>query len=753
MNLEATPASGWAGLKHWRHDAVAGLQVALLWTPFSLGVALASGAPAIAGLISAIVAGLLYPLLGGSHVTVSGPAAALAPVLLWGMLTLGHGDLAAGYPLVLVAIVFTGVLQLLLAAVKAGRYASLLPVTVVEAMLAAIGLMIIIRQIPALFGAPSVPAKSVLEGLGRLPEQLAQGQWLPTLIGLLGLVVMFGFRRLQSGIGRWVPAAIVVSALGAAIGWFGGLPQALRIQMPERLLDGVAFPAFVQFLSEPDIWLSMALVVLTFTMIDGVESVASVKAVDKIDPWHRKSDANKTLRAMGVCNLTSGFLGGLTVIPNAVPSRANIDAGARTLWSNFYSGLFLLVFAVLLPQWLMLIPLSAIAAILIYIGWRLCEPAIFRRMAGIGRDRLLVFVGTVAAILLTDLLKGMLIGVAIELLLLLYLQVPSLRWTITGKLTLKDAWQTHKNVLQGMFRSPVIKHRTEPSGADAQHTITLGSMVGFNTLHVEELVQGIPGPQTLALRFTESARLVDHSAMEFLQHLEEELAAQGRPLRVEGMEQLMPFSPHPLATRMQDAGMKQRVMELDDRAASMAQLAQSLGLAFSAQVRTVINREGYIYLHRGDQKEERNVLEGRYAGHDLKVLDYGHTVAPDYHAVKHRTLVLMELPDRVGATGVCVASPGHYLERYLARLVEIDPALAHVPGHRLYAQDGVLDAGFAAFVAEQTALLGELYVERRHRKLLVFAPGRGWESTERIVTLVNSLTQGLDRWGSTHSAA
>lgn len=141
----SVPAQGLAGLKHWRADGVAGLRVALLWLPFSLGVALASGAPAIAGLISAIVAGLLYPLLGGSHATVSGPAAALAPVLLWGMLLLGQGDLAAGYPMVLVAVVLTGVLQLLLSALRAGQYAAMLPATVVEAMLAAIGMMIILR--------------------------------------------------------------------------------------------------------------------------------------------------------------------------------------------------------------------------------------------------------------------------------------------------------------------------------------------------------------------------------------------------------------------------------------------------------------------------------------------------------------------------------------------------------------------------------------------------------------------------------
>lgn len=739
----SVPQQGWAGLKHWRHDALAGFQVALLWTPFSLGVALASGAPAVAGLISAIVAGLLYPFLGGSHVTVSGPAAALAPVLLWGMLTLGHGDLAAGYPLVLVAIVLTGVLQLLLSVLKAGRYASLLPVTVVEAMLASIGIMIIVRQIPALFGAASVPSKSMVEAITRLPEQLMTAQAAPAFIGLAALAVMFGFRRLQHGIWRWIPAAIVASALGALLGWLFELPAALRISVPERLLDGMSFPAFGALLAQPDIWLSMLLVVLTFTMIDGVESVASVKAVDKIDPWHRKSDANKTLRAMGVCNMTSGFLGGLTVIPNAVPSRANIDAGARTLWSNFYSGIFLLIFATVLASMLMLIPLSAIAAILIYIGWRLCEPAVFARMAAIGRDRILIFAGTVVAILLTDLLRGMLIGVAMELLLLMYLQSPSLRWSITGKFTLRDALGIYRSVIVGMFRSPVIKIRTETVDGRTRHLVTMGSMVGFNTLHVEDLVARLPAQGEVVLRFTESARLLDHTAMEFLQHLEEELAAAGRRLTVEGLDALLPFASHPLASRLQDAEAQSRTLELDDRASAMAELAQRLGLAFAPALRATVNREGFIYLRRGDQREERNTLEGPYRGVQWRVFDYSHTAAPDYHMARRHTLLVATLPQPLGADEVVVITPGHYLERYLVELQEVAAEGQGIEGHLIYSARDAVPAGVLAAAGAVIARHGELYWEWRKQHLLVFAPSRGWETPSRIQALLDDIAPHL----------
>lgn len=517
------PASGFAGLEHWRYDLVAGLQVALLWTPFSLGVALASGAPAVSGLISAIVAELLFPFLGGSHVTVSGPAAALAPMVLWGMLTSGHGDLAAGYPLVLVAIVLTGVLQLASSLFRAGQYAALLPTTVVEGMLAAIGI-IIVRRIPPLLGAEAAAAKSVLVAILALPQQLATAKPVIALLGIASLALMFLLNLRSSGFWKRIPAAITVTLVGIAAGFLLDLDPSLRIRMPESFLDALHLPDFAGALARPDLWLPLLVVVVTFTLIDGVESVASVKAVDRIAPWRRVSHPNKTLRAMGVCNLCSAMLGGLTIIPNAVPSRANIDAGARTLRSNLFSGLFHLLFTLALPWLLARIPLASIAGVLVHIGWRLCEPALFARMRALGLDRFIVFVGTVVAILMTDLLVGMLVGIAIELLLLVYLLMPSFRYVLTGRLELGTAMGLLARNVAGLFESPIIKARVEGEGPDRQYVLTMGSLVGFDLLPFEKTVKAIPAREPLALRFTESARIVDHTAVEFLQHLEEEAA-------------------------------------------------------------------------------------------------------------------------------------------------------------------------------------------------------------------------------------
>src|SRR5512135_18698 len=155
------PENGVQGLKHWRYDLMAGLQVALVGLPLSLGIAVASGAPPITGVVSAIIGGLVYPFLGGSYVTISGPAAGLAPALLAGMLSLGHGNLTEGYPFLLVAIFLTGLVQVLLSLLRAGKFAIFFPISVVEGMLAAIGLLIIVKMIPALTGVLAPPVESI----------------------------------------------------------------------------------------------------------------------------------------------------------------------------------------------------------------------------------------------------------------------------------------------------------------------------------------------------------------------------------------------------------------------------------------------------------------------------------------------------------------------------------------------------------------------------------------------------------------
>lgn len=738
--LESKPSNGIKGLKHWRYDLGAGMQVALVSLPLSLGIAIASGAPPVSGVISAIIAGLVFPFLGGAYVTISGPAAGLAPALLSGMLLLGNGDLAAGYPLLLVAICLTGLAQILLAFMNAGRFAIFLPVTVVEAMLAAIGIMIILKQIPPLLGDLSPVAPTTLDSIIKLPETLTHIQPAVFLIGSLCLFLMFFLNATRRTWLRRIPPPLFVAMLGLILAVVLGLDASYLISMPDNLLEGgITPPAFGELLTRPDLWVSMLTVVITLTLIDGIESLATIAAVDKIDPYQRKSDPNVTLRAMGVSNVASSLAGGLTIIPGGVKSRANIDAGGRTLWANFYNAVFLIVFLLLATDLIAMIPLTAIAAILIYVGWRLCEYRVFSKTYAIGRDQILIFLLTVGAILMTGLLWGILIGMAAEILMLAYLLTPSFRAVLTGRLTFVQALELIWRNLTSLFRNPVIKVHSNTRDGRQHYEISLGSLVCFNLLPLDKLLQSLQDDASLSLIVTESGRIVDHTAMDYLHQLQEESLRSGRPFHLLGLEQYYQFTQHSLSARMHDAALVRREAGLSTRAEQMEAFAKRHGMTFNPATLAVLDVHGFTYLRRGDRKQESNVMTATYHGYGIKVFDYSHTAAPDYYVEHRHTLVIVTLPDDIPAIPDMVLAPGHYLKRYLVDYQEHTPSVQidHPDGYRVYTRNnGDLALATADKLLTFVKRYPGVYVEARSNALLVFRPDRDTENAQGIEELL-----------------
>ncbi|AGA32271.1 Sulfate permease and related transporters (MFS superfamily) [Thioalkalivibrio nitratireducens DSM 14787] len=743
--MNEKPSNGIKGLKHWRYDLGAGLQVALVSLPLSLGIAIASGAPPVAGVVSAIIAGLVFPFLGGAYVTISGPAAGLAPALLSGMLLLGGGDLAAGYPLVLVAICLTGLVQILLAFVNAGRFAIFLPVTVVEAMLAAIGIMIILKQVPPLLGDLSPVAPTTLDSIAKLPETLTRIEPTVFFIGALCLFLMFFLNATRRVWMRRIPPPLFVAMLGLVLAVVLGLEEPYLIVMPENVLEGgITVPAFGEVFNRPELWVSMLIVVITLTLIDGIESLATIAAVDKIDPYQRKSDPNVTLRAMGVSNVASSLAGGLTIIPGGVKSRVNIDAGGRTLWANFYNAIFLIVFLLLATDLISMIPLAAIAAILIYVGWRLCEYRVFSKTYAIGRDQMLIFLVTIAAILLTDLLWGILIGMAAEILMLAYLLTPSFRAVLTGRLAFVQSLELIGRNLASLFRNPVIKVHADQRDGRPHYEISLGSLVCFNLLPFDKLLQNLPSDAALTVIVTESGRIVDHTAMEYLHQLQEQALREGRPFELRGLEHYYQFTQHSLSARMHDAALVRREARLSARAEQMAAFARSHGLEFDPATSAVLDAHGFTYLRRGDLKQERNVLTGEYRGHDIRLFDYSHTAAPDHYVEHRHTVAIITPPSGVTPLPDLVLAPGHYLKRYLVDYQEHDAPvdIDYPEGYRVYTRE---DRSLPA--AER--LLGYVqrhpgvYVEVRSGALLVFRPDRELEDPESMEGLLEVIDAAM----------
>lgn len=529
------PQNGLAGLKHWKHDLPAGLLVSMISVPFSIGIAIASGAPPITGLISAIIAGFVLPFLGGSYVTISGPAAGLAPVLYCGMLTLGmatlgadgaHEDaMARGYPLLLVAICLAGVVQIVLSYIKAARYAAIFPAPVVEGMLAAIGMLIIVKQLPSLIGHP-YKAHEFIEYLIETPHELTLMN--PTVFGLgiASLAMIFVLASFKASWLKVVPPQVVVVVMGTIAGMLLHLQGDDLIFIPKNPLEhGIVPPDFAGALADRSVWLPLVTIILTLTMIDGVESLATIAAIDKVDPFKRKSDPNRTLLAMGVSNMCSSVIGGLTIIPGGVKSTANIMGGGRTQWANFYNACFLLLFLFLGSNVINLMPKSVLAAVLVFTGYKLCKPSVWRHVAKIGSEQLAVFAFTVFMTLATDLLWGIFGGIAFKLALTLWFAhtASAERDRRNGKprgglgAVVRQATQ--------LFQSPVTE-RTQVNGD--YHLFFGRQLVCFNALHVSrELANIPPEAKTVFLHITDDLTMIDHTSCENLFHFAEQHNGNG----------------------------------------------------------------------------------------------------------------------------------------------------------------------------------------------------------------------------------
>ncbi|WP_165250651.1 SulP family inorganic anion transporter [Paludisphaera soli] len=551
------PANGVAGLKHWRHDMTAGLLVSLISLPLSLGIAVASGAPPIAGLFSAIIAGLLLPFLGGSYVTISGPAAGLAPVLLAAMLTLGRGDLATGYPLLLVVISIVGVIQIVLSALKAARFSAIFPAAVVEGMLASIGLMIIAKQLPNFLGA-KYHAHEFFEYFAETPAAFRHMQPRVFGLGVVCLALLFALGSRRAGSLRKIPPQLTVVVLGIVLGRALGLGDGALIHLPDQILGhGIVLPNFTGLFGDPALWGAALAAVVTLTMVDGVESLATAQAIDKIDPFRRKSSPNRVLFSMGALNIASSLAGGLTIIPGGVKSKACIVGGGRTLWANFYNALFLLFFLFVARPLIGMIPLAALAAILIHTGYKMSEPAVWRHVGRIGREQLGLFTITVVATLLTDLLIGIGVGIVAKLAL-------NLAFAARGEGPF-EAIAKAPGHLAALFRSPVAGASVE---GGSYHVRFDGPLVCFNSLPVNRALAAIPRQaDRLFLHFQEGVTVIDHTTCENLIHFAEEFEHSGRgAAEFVGMELLGRLSDHESCTRIRQINLPGPVAPRPSRA-------------------------------------------------------------------------------------------------------------------------------------------------------------------------------------------
>ncbi len=418
------PLNSFISTFDWKKDIVSGFVVFLVALPLCLGVSLASGAPLISGILSGVVGGLLVGALSGSHTSVSGPGPGLIAVIAAQLAILGD------YSSFLVAVALAGLFQIALGYFKAGMLASFVPSSVIKGLLAAIGIILILKHIPHLVGLDTDPegdyAFFQIDRENTFSEiaQVMLGSIRPgpTLVGGLCLLLLLAWDKLKFLKQLGVPAALPVVGIGTLVAYLGNYyggwfvvegNHRVAVPVASSLLgffDFLQFPNW-QALGEPRIYLAA----LTIALVASLETLLNLNAVDKIDPRRRVSPPNRELLAQGVGNTFTALLGGLPLTSVIVRSSVNVNSGAASKWSAMFHGLFLLLSVAVLPNVLNLIPIAALAAILFVTGLKLASPKIFADMWRGGKMQFIPFLITVLAIVFTDLLVGVLLGLGVSM--------------------------------------------------------------------------------------------------------------------------------------------------------------------------------------------------------------------------------------------------------------------------------------------------------------------------------------------------
>ncbi len=407
-------------------DLPASIVVFLVALPLCLGIALGSNAPNLfAGLIGGIVGGIVIGSLSGSQLSVSGPAAGLTAIV-----AVALGKLPA-YEAFLLSVVIAGMLQLLFGFLKGGFLGDYVPNSVIKGMLAAIGLILILKQFPHLVGFDKNfsgdEAFFQKDDNNTFSEILYAINYITpvaVLIGVIGLLIQVLWEKVlvkKSNIFKLIPAPLVVVALGIFLNIaFGKNDQfALGEEHLVNIPIAASFSQFTSFFTSPnwgfitnaDVWITA----ITLALVASLETLLSIEASDKLDSFKRVTDNNRELKAQGVGNIVSGMIGGLPLTSVIVRSSANINAGAKTKLSAIAHGVLLLLCVALIPQLLNKIPYAALASILIYTGYKLAKVSLFKEFYSKGWDQFVPFIITIAAILFTDLLKGIIVGIIVGL--------------------------------------------------------------------------------------------------------------------------------------------------------------------------------------------------------------------------------------------------------------------------------------------------------------------------------------------------
>ena len=530
--MEATPSSGLKGLtQNWKSDLIAAVSVALIALPLSLGIALAAGAPAMSGIFSAVVGGVVTTLYRGGHVSVNGPAKGVIGVILLGIVLMEDGT-GQAFNYVLAAVVVSGALQTLLGVFKLGQIADIFHASVIQGLLAAIGIIIFAKQIHVALGTHS-ESPSIVQNLVDAVLMLPQANPFVVIVSLVGLLMLLFNSKITNRFFHFLPVPMWVIALSlpfayafnffqehtmSFLGKAYSVGPELLLDIPDTITESIMHPNFGK-IATLEFWS----IVFSILIITSIEHLAIAKAVDKIDPYKRRTDLNKDLTGIGLSTMAAGLIGGLPIISVIIRSTVNIHNGAKTRWSNMYQGLLLLLFIVVLSPIMRQVPLCAFAILLVHTGFKLASPAVFKQVYNQGIEQLVFFMSTMILTLYTNLLIGLLGGSILVL----------LTHILLARLPISE------------FFKMIYRARTRlislPDGNLSLKIRGIGNFLGI--MKIDKLVSQIPKGANVNVDLSET-RLVDMAYMDYLVEFINKQRESGGKANISGLDAHISSSPY-----------------------------------------------------------------------------------------------------------------------------------------------------------------------------------------------------------------
>jgi MFS superfamily sulfate permease-like transporter len=512
------PFDGWRGFReNFRADAISGFMVFLLALPLSLGIAKASLFPMLFGLVTAIIGGVLVSFFMGSRLSIKGPAAGLIVIVSGSVSAFGGDNQELGWHLALAAVLAAGVMQIAFGLLKMGNFADFFPGAAIHGMLAAIGIIIMAKQMHLLFGIDpaSLKGKGSLELIALLPVSILHENAHLTEIGVACLAILVLMSTIKNRHIQKIPAPLVVLAVAIPLGFALHIKTEGAIQnfalvkvgsLGDAFKNGFINVDFSGILSHTGVFIQY---VILYALIGSIESLLTAKALDGLDPYKRRSDFNKDLVSVGIGNTLCGIIGGLPMISEVARSSANIAYGAQTRWANFFHGLFLLLAVLFAVPVIEMIPNVALAAMLVFIGFRLAHPKNFKHMWHVGKEQFFLFVTTIIVTLATDLLIGVATGIVLEILV---------------------------NMAFGARLKNLFRSRYEVNAYDEQVFVKVkGDAVFSNFLGLKRKLLSLPIHKDIHIDLS-GCRVVDHTTLESLRSFQRICEDEGGSATLAGLD-------------------------------------------------------------------------------------------------------------------------------------------------------------------------------------------------------------------------